>query len=211
MARNNRELYQLACMAALYSSAVKFHEPEAMDPEAVSSLSHGAYKAKDIEAMESNLLGALKWRVNPPTSTAFVRELMHLIPEESLDRETLKATYELTQFQTELAVCNYKLFSVQASSVAYAALMNSLKSLGLDNKVVAYVGSVLSPALQIDCNSLSVAKAQDALYESIIFQQPVDGRLSRNKPRAAIGSSNKTPNRRLSRNVSPRSVSAAYL
>jgi hypothetical protein len=208
MTRNDRELYQLACMAAFYT-AVKVHEPEAMDPKLVSSLSQGAYSAEDIEAMECKILSALKWRVNPPTSMAFVRELMHLIPEETLDRGICNFAYELTQFQTELAVCNHHLVSVQASTVAYAALMNSLESLGLDDKVIACVGSILSAALHIDRSSLSVAKTQGTLYKSV-FQHPVDGPLAR-KPRAAISSCNKRPKRRLSTHRSPRSVPMTQL
>jgi hypothetical protein len=62
--------------------AVKIHEPEAMDPDTVSTLSRGTYSAHDIENMELQILKALEWRVNPPTSVSFARQLLALLPDD---------------------------------------------------------------------------------------------------------------------------------
>jgi hypothetical protein len=165
-ARNDRKTYQLVCMTALYT-AVKIHEPKAMSPSLVSRFSHGAFTARDIEAMEVKLLDALKWRVNPPTSWAFMRKLMSLIPEYALDKELREAADDLAVLQIELAVSTYQFVSVNASTVAYCALMNSLESLGLDESILSGISYLLSESLTIDCNKDHVLDVQGALYQLI--------------------------------------------
>lgn len=215
-ARNDRHIYQLACMASLYT-AVKIHEPEAMDPKLVSSLSRGAYLPDDIEAMESKILHALKWRVNPPTSLAFVRQLLDLVPGDALDQDTRKAAYELTQFQTELAVCDYKLIAIPASTIGYAAFMNSLESLSIDRKIIQFIDSILSAALQLGNNHdhhsnnlvVVVSTVQVALYNSVV-QQPVDGPLAR-RPRNQNGDAHsQAKHRDVSGSSSPRAIATTH-
>jgi hypothetical protein len=207
-ALHDRTLYQLASMAALYT-AVKIHEPEAMDPKLVSNLSRGAYSAADVEAMERQLLSALSWRVNPPTCLSFVRKLMELIPVEAMDQEMLRTAFELTKFQTELAVHDFQFVTVKPSVVAYCSLMNSLESLGLDDNVLGYLGLILSQALQISTNGSHVVLVQNALYCAVL-QQPVDPSfVARDCTKAAFSASpaSKQAGRRLSIEVSPRSIS----
>ena len=207
-ALRDRAVYQLASMASLYT-AVKIHEPEAMDPTLVSNLSRGAYSPKDVEAMEASLLMALKWRVNPPTSLAFCRKLMDLIPQETMDKEMRQTAYDLTKFQTELAVHNYQFVTVKPSTIAYCSLMNSLESLGLDDKIIGYLGMILSEAIGLDCNADQVVQVQSALY-SAVLQQPVDPKFGRKPKRTAASScENMQASRRMSIEVSPRSISVA--
>ena len=201
-ARQDRTVYQLASMAALYT-AVKIHEPEAMDPKLVSNLSRGAYSPRDVEHMEATILMALQWRLNPPTSMAFVRQLLELIPQDAMDEEMRQTALDLAKFQTELAVNTYQFVTVKASTLAFCSLMNSLESIGLDGKVLGYLGFILSQALHIDSNDPTVATIQNALYQAVL-QQPVDPAFG--SPRAR--GSRKPSSRRMSFEVSPRSVSA---
>lgn len=201
-ARQDRTVYQLASMASLYT-AVKIHEPEAMDPKLVSNLSRGAYSPKDVENMEATILMALQWRVNPPTSMAFVRQLLKLVPRDGMDEEMRRTALDLAKFQTELAVNTYEFVTLKASTLAYCSLMNSLESIGLDGKVIGYLGFILSQALHIDGNDPTVAAIQNALYQAVL-QQPVDPAFGRPRARG----SRKPSSRRMSFEVSPRSVSA---
>jgi hypothetical protein len=218
-ARNDRCVYQLACMASLYT-AVKINEPLAMSPSMVAHFSSGAFSSKDIEAMEATLLNALKWRVNPPTSWDFVRMILDLVPRHTVDGEIRKAALDLALFQTELAVANYQFVTVQASTIAYAALMNALESLGFDDNILGNLGYFLARPLEIDCNADHVVHVQSILYQLVapgdlyksVIQQQVDGPLAAGgQPPVTTGSSDKTPERRLSRHKSPRSVSAVQL
>jgi hypothetical protein len=197
-ARKDRNVYKLASMTALYT-AIKIHEFAAMDNAMVAKLSRGAFSPLDVEAMEIKLLHALGWRVNPPTALAFVQKLLLLVPEHVLTKELRQVAFDLTVLQTELAVGNYLLVPVPASTVAYSALMNSLESLGLHDDVLGNSGYTLSEALQIDCNSDLVIYVQNVLYESVV-QQPVYP-----SPRKTSCSS-KLSSRQMSIEKSPRSI-----
>jgi hypothetical protein len=147
-ALQDRSVYQLAAMTALYT-AVKIHEPEAMDPNLVSNLSRGVYSPQDVEQMEYILLHALDWRVNPPTTLSYAREFFHLIPAAAMDVETREMIYDIVKFQTELAVTDYAFVGVRASVIAYCAFMNALHCLDLDPKIAHFVGLVLREAVGV--------------------------------------------------------------
>jgi hypothetical protein len=165
-ARIDRSLYQLASMTALYT-AVKIHEAEAMDPNLVSKLSRGAYAPCEIEEMERFLLTGLQWRVNPPTTMSFVRELMNLIPQEAIDLETRNALLDVTKFQIELTLGRGELFQAPASLVASAALQNSLSSLPIDRQLSDYISHVFSNALQWNSSDCAVINVQNVMFEAV--------------------------------------------
>merc|ERR1711981_230230 len=88
-ARVDRADFQLTSMTCLYT-AIKIHAPAALGLDLMSQLSHGVYSEEQIEAKELEILSALRWRVNPPTASAFVRELLCLLPENLIPQETLE-------------------------------------------------------------------------------------------------------------------------
>lgn len=167
-AMQDRSVFQLAAMTSLYT-AVKIHEPEAMDPKLVSSLSRGTYSPQDVEKMEQILLQALQWRVNPPTSLSFVRKFLELIPAEAMDEETSKTAYDIVKFQTELAVSEYDFINVKASVTAYCSLMNALEVV-VEPKVTKYVSIILQEAAGISSSSDQIIEVQSYLYSSLIRQ-----------------------------------------
>lgn len=129
----DRNLYQLAAMTALYSS-VKIHEQEAMDPNLVSNLSRGAHSPQAVEAMESKMLAAIQWRVNPPTTMSFVRSMIELVPDELLLSSEKDGIFDVTQFQTQMIVTNYDFCKFDASSIAFACVLNAIESV-VDNDI----------------------------------------------------------------------------
>lgn len=202
-AKVDRKIYQLAAMTSLYT-AVKIHEPEAMDPKLVSNLSRGTYTPEQVETMEYNIITALQWRLNPPTALSFVRLYLDLIPSDLLDDSSRQTVYEITKYQTELAVNEYDMVGVRSSTIALCSLMNSLESVGMDAKLLSQAGYVLSQAIGTDMHSDQIFNVQNWLYESVIRQPAKDFTF-------AHPVSPKSPakfNRRSSFEVSPRSVSA---
>jgi len=169
-ARLNRDMYRLACMSALYSS-IKIHEASAMDPKLVSNLSHGAYSPSDIENMESQILHAVGWRVNPPTSMAFVRELLSLIPEDIMSQHTKATLLDLSKLQSELAVKHFDLVATPASVIAFSALCNSMESLGMDIKISQHIQLALAQALGLNSATTGVSRCQLILLE-IVNESP---------------------------------------
>jgi Cyclin, N-terminal domain len=191
-------LFQLACMTALYTAA-KIHEPEVMDPKLVSDLSRGLYTISEIEEMERDMLTAVKWRVNPPTSMAFCLEFMNMIPEEIIDDVIRNKVSELTKAQIERAVCDYKFMTVNASTLAFCSFINSLERLVGDECLVSTVAHILADALGINSISDEVVSVQQRLHKAVIA-----GCKRQSKRNEDIC---KEPRREVSRTISPRCVS----
>jgi hypothetical protein len=165
----DRKQFQLAAMTCLYTT-VKIHEPEAMDPKLISTLSRGAYSTTEVEAMEVTILSALQWRMNPPTALAFVRQFLELIPVDVVDQSMRETVHDITKFQTELAVTEHNFVTVKASTIAFGSLMNSLESLQLDDKVLGYIRYILCQAIGIDRSDEDALTMQNALYNTIVKQ-----------------------------------------
>jgi Cyclin, N-terminal domain len=166
-ARFDRSRYQLAFMTAIYVAA-KVNEPEVIDPMMVSILSRGVYKVNEIEEMEREMLTAIKWRVNPPTSMSFFREFMNILPKEIHDILILRKVPELVQTQIERAVSKYNFMTVKASTLAFCSFLNALDHLVGDEYVMSTVGLFLSELLGIDCNSDEFVQVKLTLNENII-------------------------------------------
>jgi hypothetical protein len=120
LALRDRSVFQLACMAALYT-AIKLHEPRVLDSKIVARFSKGEYSPKQVESMESILLEALQWPMNPSMALALVRQFLALVPNEVMDEQAKEAAYDLTKLQTEMAVVVYEFVSVKASNLAFCS------------------------------------------------------------------------------------------
>lgn len=203
----NRSYYQLACMTALYT-AVKIHEPEAMDPTLVAKLSRGLYASQEIEAMELTMLSALQWRVNPPTSASFVREFLQILPQGLFSQlETSQfdvVVNDLIRLQTDMTVRDYRYINVKTSHIAYCAFMNAMETvLGNEEKLIGYIGCILAEAIGIDCNSCAIVDIQSHLYESVVVHHT----MKLMNPAVPASSSSPTPTRKgVARTNSPRSI-----
>jgi hypothetical protein len=175
----DRAKFQLAAMTALYI-AIKIHEPEAMDPGLIASLSRGAYNKEQVEAMEVAMLSAIQWRVNPPTALAFAHQYLNLVPTTLIHQHAREAIIDLAKYQTELAVSDYTLcVASPASSVAFAAILNALESMGMDAGLLMKIESGLSRAARINLQSAPIRDIRIRLYESITTQ-PGSGQVYQN-------------------------------
>ncbi len=125
LALSDRREYQLACMTALYI-AIKISEPKIMDVKQLSALSRGRYEPKDFVTMESQMLCDLQWRVNGPTSTHFLVLFLDLL-QPMMTGIPVACILEDATYQLELAVTSYDLVTQHPSTVAVAAMMNSLQ------------------------------------------------------------------------------------
>jgi hypothetical protein len=197
----DRKVFQLTAMTCLYT-AVKCHEPEAMDPKLVSTLSRGTYSPQEVESMEANILGALGWRMNPPTALSFVRMYLYLLPEGFLSSAQRETAYEISKFQTELAVNEYDFLSVRPSVIGYSALINALESINLEEKLMARISYGLAESVSVDTQSDKIFEVQTCLYQAVSMQP---GNVVC-QPRPVTPAQSKL-SRRSSFEVSPRSVS----
>jgi hypothetical protein len=185
---NDRGMYQLAAMTCLYT-AIKIHEPIAVSAGSMANLSKGVYTQRQLEDMESTLLGAIQWRVYPVTPLSYCHYMCELLhpdrglleqlssvvgkggtknaPKQRLDDIARETLLELARMQTELAVKEYHLCLDDASTIAYAAIMNSIQCMDLPCDLQEHVGNLLALAIGIDGHSCHLQDVQIRLYQAI--------------------------------------------
>ena len=78
--------------------------------------------------MEQDILKALGWRMNGPTVHAFVEHILMLLPS-SCGHDANMALLDLSKFQADIAVCDYDLALTKPSTVALAAILNSIEGI----------------------------------------------------------------------------------
>jgi len=187
--------------------AVKIHEPEAMDPATVSTLSRGTYTPEDIEQMEKQILNALKWRVNPPTSVSFVRQMLMVLGDESLTLKQRSTVSQIATMQLELAVADYDLISVKPSTIAYSSIVNALESLhDLDDKTVSYMSYILAKAIEIDGDDADIQELSDYLFAAVVQREPAMLRVHPHHQQSLKPTSPRSVQRRASLEESPRTT-----
>eukprot|EP00540_Astrosyne_radiata_P001739 CAMPEP_0116860172 /NCGR_PEP_ID=MMETSP0418-20121206/22255_1 /TAXON_ID=1158023 /ORGANISM="Astrosyne radiata, Strain 13vi08-1A" /LENGTH=291 /DNA_ID=CAMNT_0004494525 /DNA_START=15 /DNA_END=890 /DNA_ORIENTATION=- len=125
--RKNRSKFQLAVMTCLYM-AIKLQETRhVLTLEAMVQLSENRYSEEEIVEMERTILGALEWRMNPPTSLCFLHQFMAILSkDDDMSQSERQRVLEKSRFQTEVAVNEYKFVGVNASTIAFASLINTL-------------------------------------------------------------------------------------
>jgi len=157
--------FQLACMTCLYT-AIKVHEPEAMQPEAISKLSQGIYSAEEVEAMELEIIKALEWRMNPPTALSFLRVYLSFLPEELVQTGDINVLFDLAKYQIELSTGDSFFVDVAASSVALAAVFNVFEIIEDDTLQRLFLKDI-SSILEFHYDSSLVGKAQKKLSKAL--------------------------------------------
>lgn len=198
---DDRKAFQLCTMTCLYT-AIKTHEPEAMDPQVISGLSRGAYSAEQVEAMERRILEGIKWRMNPPTALSFARSFMNLIPSGIMSETQQNAVIELAKYQTELAVEEYSFITVDSSMIAFAALANALQN--VDRQVKYQYFQKISVVADIDISSNVFVKCQENLWAAM--NDDPQGQLNQLAPRSPTVT--KTTSSTSGFHESPRGVTA---
>lgn len=164
-ALNDRKTFQLAAMTCLYT-AIKVHEPEAIDPQMMSGLSRGVYSPKQFEAMEMTIMSAIQWRVNAPTSMSFVRLFLALLPDAAIMGDELEAISEFANFQTEVAVGENTLVGISASTIALAAIANALQAVD-DNELKYTCIESISETANVDIHSHAFVKTRARLWSAM--------------------------------------------
>ena len=110
--------------------AIKLHDRKKIKISTLANLSRGQFGITHIEQMEWVILGALGWKLHPPTSSSFVYQLLQFLPIE-VNSALRRDVYELGRYLTELAVCDSYFIGVNSSTVAFAAILNVLDQISL--------------------------------------------------------------------------------
>lgn len=137
--------YQLFAVASLYI-AIKIHgETDCLEGprrklkiDAFYELSRKQFDVQLIEETERQILEAINWNVNPPTTLKFIATFLFLCPKwqavghqaTNTHASVLGGIYDVARYLTELSVCqSYFSFSCKNSVVAYSAILVAIESL----------------------------------------------------------------------------------
>jgi Cyclin, N-terminal domain len=124
----NARRFQMASMACLYLSA-KIHEEHCLTPEQMATMSSGRFEAHEIVDMEQEILVALKWRVNPPTASSYVRVLLSQLESQLStkdDSNRIARILQVADAHIELALVAGSIISVDTLSIAITCLHMAL-------------------------------------------------------------------------------------
>lgn len=125
-ALRDRARYQLVAVAAL-SVAVKMDRQNVDGAALLAALGRGVYRAEDVARTELELLEGLAWRVCAPTSFGIARDVLLLtLPHANLRGSTWAFVLDEVRFRCEYAVRDYLLSTKRPSTVALAAIFDTL-------------------------------------------------------------------------------------
>ena len=124
--RHDRIQFQLLTLTALYVS-IKINMKVALGSDFFSCISRELYPVKDIEAMELKLLKELSWCISAPTCVQMAHHIIALLSMHVTFDEAMWANIlNEVEYQAECAVRDYYFVSQRPSTVAMAAIFNTL-------------------------------------------------------------------------------------
>lgn len=127
----SRKEYQLAAMTTLFMS-IKLFESCKVDTQLLANLSRGCYKEEDFIKMENDILFSLNWCLHCPTAVSFLEHFINLVPDHDDGRNQIKSIVKTySKYLIERSVEDYELSLQKPSTIALAAISNSLKKISL--------------------------------------------------------------------------------
>jgi Cyclin, N-terminal domain len=137
--RCDRTSFKLAATTTLHLAVKLLYPCKLSDLGILSDLSRGEFDMKDVCAMEYQILLKLSWNLHPPTAIAFSSIFLDYFFASrvvTISGADLVDIYDVTSFFCELAVCDYMFALIPVSTIALAALLNSLEGMyGSDNRL----------------------------------------------------------------------------
>eukprot|EP00593_Proboscia_inermis_P002370 CAMPEP_0171293818 /NCGR_PEP_ID=MMETSP0816-20121228/2171_1 /TAXON_ID=420281 /ORGANISM="Proboscia inermis, Strain CCAP1064/1" /LENGTH=324 /DNA_ID=CAMNT_0011765077 /DNA_START=80 /DNA_END=1054 /DNA_ORIENTATION=- len=162
------KVFRLASVAALYIACKLFDSMGPLKAPTLVELSRKEFEVRDIEMMEIEMLHTLQWRVNPPTSSTFVRYIFAVVSQDKSMSLYSKLVDDSLYF-TDLAVCDYFFVSQKPSVVAMASIKNAIIKCCNFCGLQESEGLSLLRSIAIDCgvehDSRIVKVAQERLWE----------------------------------------------
>lgn len=172
----NKKLFQLAAMTTLHIAS-KLNEPnyKVVPMSSLTELSRGFFTIDHIRSMEGKILNALDWHMHPPTTLAFVRQILLLLessPSFGISPEVIHTISQTAQFLTELSVCDYFFVPRKSSDIATACVLTAMETIdetSLSSSARAGFIHLISLVAGIDCTSFKVLDCQDRIKD--MYQQ----------------------------------------
>eukprot|EP00550_Attheya_septentrionalis_P000651 CAMPEP_0198285314 /NCGR_PEP_ID=MMETSP1449-20131203/4643_1 /TAXON_ID=420275 /ORGANISM="Attheya septentrionalis, Strain CCMP2084" /LENGTH=361 /DNA_ID=CAMNT_0043982709 /DNA_START=167 /DNA_END=1252 /DNA_ORIENTATION=- len=125
----DRRTYKLAATTSLHLAVKLFHPQKLNELGVLSDLSRGEFVMKDVLEMETAILHGLSWRLNPPTTMAFIKTFLSLVTLPQDKQYDIDNIYRFASYFSQLSVCCYSLATKRPSIVASACILNAIEGL----------------------------------------------------------------------------------
>lgn len=139
----NKTLFERATLAALYM-IIKCNEEDMISPEDIERISRGKHSKEEITAMERVMLMELDWNVNPPSAMSYILSFLEII---QTTEETKALLTEVASSQVEFAIQDYSISRKGPFAIAYAAMLNALELVDVDEKSCSRFNSMIAPCV----------------------------------------------------------------
>jgi len=128
--RGNKCTGNMALLTSLTTLhlSIKLHDTKKIKISTLANLSRGQFGPAHIEEMEMIILNALGWAVHPPTAYSFLSHLLLFLPQEA-PTTVRKDLHELSRYLSELTVCDSFFVDQNASTVAFASILNVMEDM----------------------------------------------------------------------------------
>lgn len=180
----DRRQYQLLAISSLYLT-IKTTAKVVLGSEFFSALSHNSYTIQEIEDMEYTILASLKWRIHAPTPIEMAHSILALtLPATNLSKGTWGYILDEVRFQTEYAVRDYYFTTQRRSTIALAAIFNTLDQIGENDRravLRALFCNIAGRNLEFDLNIVLViarTKLQGLVEGNDAIAEDVEGSVS---------------------------------
>jgi len=160
--------FQLLSATSLYV-AIKTTESTVIGIDFLSSISCDLYSVESIEAMEQTLLHELSWRISPPTCVQMAHHILFLISTHLFLDKSWSAILDEVGYQAEHAVRDYYFVTQRPSTVAMAAILNTLELFDKQNGQ-AFVRSLLS-VMNDEFDSLEIILVTKKRLYNLVYEQ----------------------------------------
>jgi hypothetical protein len=132
VALSSRYEYQLVTVACMVI-ALKNRGGVKLDSDFVAEvMCSGMYTSDELDAMEMEVLQALRWRINGPSPHEFIDAIVGLLPASSFEGGagyalSLRLLSKHSKVHVETAILDYDLAIQLSSNLAYTAILTSLQ------------------------------------------------------------------------------------
>jgi hypothetical protein len=123
----SRTEYQLAAVSCLVIALKCRSGIELGTGFVADTVCQGVYTEDELDAMEMEVLGALTWKLNGPSSHDFVDAIVGLLPPSCCSGGASSSLVLAARAHLEAAALDYSMAMHPSSAIACAALLSSLK------------------------------------------------------------------------------------
>lgn len=119
----DRSGFKLAAMTSMYI-ATKMMNVKVLHIGSLVEMCHGEFQLHQFLQMEKIILSTLQFRLNPPTTQAFIEQLCVFFP--AMDEKILSDVFSRSIFYAELSTYDYRFVPQSNCHIAIGCILNAI-------------------------------------------------------------------------------------